>query len=69
MFWFDDWVGMGPSAGLFPQVFRVASNKESSLSDVMRGKFLVVDVSSRRSLRQLEVQYGELLSLLSNIFI
>ena len=31
--WLDDWVGIGPFCGLFPMLFRLTVNKESSVSD------------------------------------
>lgn len=36
-FWFDDWMGMGLLHVLFPRVFRIASNKESSVRDCYVG--------------------------------
>lgn len=66
-FWFDDWVGVGPFHVLSP---RVLSIKESSILDSsMAGDPNVPwDVSYRRVLHQSkEVQYGEWLSLLSNV--
>lgn len=50
----------------------MVSNKESSISDcyVVRDSRLGWDVSFRRALRQSEqVQYGELLGILSNMFL
>ena len=32
-FWYDDWVGIGKFWSLFPRLFRVACNKESSVKD------------------------------------
>lgn len=31
--WFDDWVGLGHLYVLYPRVFRVVSNKESSVNE------------------------------------
>ena len=70
-FWLDDWVGIGSLYGLFPRLFRLAVNKESSVSDCfeVRNECLVWGVSFRRTLRPLEgVQYEELLSILANTF-
>lgn len=52
-FWFDDWMGVGPLSILFPRVFRIPSNKESSIRDhcVWHGDEVSWEVSLRRALR------------------
>ena len=70
-FWLDSWVGVWPLYGLFPRLFKLAANKESSISDyfeVRRG-CSVWDALFKRDLRSLEGElYEELLSFLAYIF-
>ena len=51
-FWLDDLVGVGPLCGLFPRVFRVVSNKESTVNEYyeVRDGCPLWSVSFRRSL-------------------
>ena len=68
----DDWVGVGPLFELFPRLFGVVLNKDFAVSDCyeVREGGTVWNVSFRRGLCLLEeVQYGELLSLLFNVFL
>ena len=72
-FWLDDWVGVGvgPLCGLFPRLFRLAANKESSISNCfkVRSGCNVWGVMFKRDLQSLEGQlYEELLSFLANMF-
>lgn len=32
-FWLDEWVGVGPLCSRYPRVFRVVSNKDSSVCE------------------------------------
>ena len=69
-FWFDDQVGMGLLYRLFPRVFRVVSNKESSVKEcyVWVGDVVSWDISFRRALRPLElVEFESLSNLLGNV--
>ena len=71
-FWFDDWVGVESLGSLFPRLFRVVSNKQSSVHECnsCEGDRIVWRIPLRRTLRQLEeFEYESLLSLLSNIFL
>ena len=71
IFWLDDWVGVGSLCELLPRIFRAVSIKESVVSDCyeMRDDSMVWDVSFRRRLHPSEeVQYGESLRLLANVF-
>ena len=71
-FWMDGWVGKGPLCGIFPRLFRLTVNKESSISEYVevRGGSTFWNVHPRRSLRPSEgILYGELLNLLSNVFL
>ena len=71
-FLYDDWVGIGKFWSLFPRLFRVACNKESSVKDCYFwvGSKVSWFVSFRRGLCQFEVlEYESLLSILANIFI
>lgn len=62
LFWVDDCSGIGPLCVLFPRVFRVVSNKKSSVSDYFvwgqgNGSWCL---SFRRVLHRFkESQYGE----------
>lgn len=63
---------MGPLSILFHRVFRVMSNKESSVKEcyIVEGSSIIWDVSFRKSLRQnKEFEYESLLCFLSNIFL
>lgn len=55
-FWLDNWVNVGPLCVLFPRLFRLAVDKESSISDcfVVRSGCMVWGVSLTRSLQQLK---------------
>lgn len=71
-FWLDDWAGEGPLCELFHRIFRAVTNKEAAVSDCyeVEDDSIVWVVSFRRNLRSSEeVQYRELLSFLSNIFL
>lgn len=37
-FWLDDWLGLGPLYSLFPSIFNVVSNKESSVNECYEGE-------------------------------
>ena len=72
LFLFDDWVGIGPFWSLLPRLFRVVSNKESSVKDCYfwDGSKVSWHVSCRRVLRQPRgIEYESLLSILANAFI
>ena len=69
--WLDDWLEVDLLHSRFPRVFRVMSNKESSVKDccVVRDNVVSWELSFRRSLHHgEEVQYEELLVYLSTIF-
>lgn len=52
-FVYDDWVGVGPSRLLFPRLFRIVSNKESSVKEcfVWNGNMVSWNISVKRALR------------------
>lgn len=63
---------IGPLCGVFARIFRVVSNKESSISDYYeeRDGCVVWRVPFRRSLHLSGVvHYEELLTILSNAFL
>ena len=69
-FLFDDCMGVGPLHLLFPRMFRVASNKETSVKEcyVWVGNVVSWNISIRRPLHQSELMEHEtLLSILTNI--
>lgn len=37
-FWLDDWLGLGPLYSLFPSIFKVVTNKESSANECYEGE-------------------------------
>lgn len=51
-FWVDDWLGVGLLFQLFPRIFKVMSNKKSSIKDCYEGGrgFVSWEVSFRRVL-------------------
>ena len=71
-FWYDDWVAIGKFWPLFPRLFRVVCNKESSVKDCYFWVSSKVSwfVSFSRGFCQFEVSdYESLLSILVNVFI
>ena len=58
-FWLDDWVEMGPLCGLFPKLFRLAANKDSSVSNCfeVRSDCNIRGVLFKRGLWSLEGNY------------